>query len=136
MAANAGLAAQGVISMSTLVIPNGGGVWSRLRNLWAMSAHSEQASAAPGNLPARVAELERQVKVLEAQVSYGQNQFNQLQTRFNLLVQPHAVLPTDVFIAGKRYTAEGAAYITTAVSGTDGFSAGARVTATGEQVVV
>ena len=120
--------------MSTISLPNSG-FWSRLRNLWAMSSHSAQASAAPGNLPARVTELEREVSVLQAQVAYGQDQFNQLQTRFNLLVQPHAVLPTDVFIAGKRYTADGAAYSTTAVSGTDGFSAGARVTETGEQVL-
>ena len=118
--------------MSTLALPNGGGVWSRLRNLWAASA----AQVTLQSLPERVAELELKVSVLQAQVSYGQNQFNQLQTRFNLLVQPHAVLPTDVFIAGKRYTADGVAYITTVVSGSDRFSAGARVTETGEQVVV
>ena len=111
------------LSAAPIGIPPLNGLWARLK-----SAFSKPVQAT-AHTPAHTHEVE----VLKAQVV-------QLLERVAVLESPpapapRAVLPTDVYLAGRRYTADGVAYITTTVSGTDQFIGGARVTITGEQVV-
>jgi hypothetical protein len=106
------------------------GLWSKLTS-WLSSP-----AKATGGLEHRVSELELSVAVLQAQVAYAQGQLVQLQTQVSTWGQPRAVLPTDRYLAGKRYSDTGEAYITTVVSGSDRWVGGARVSDQGDQVIV
>ena len=114
-----------------LAIPPALGLWSRLKGLFKPAP----ITLAQG-LEHRVDELEAEVIVLQTQVAYAQTQLQNLQVQVGAWGQPQAVLPTDVFLGGKRYTATGEAYWTTSNGPTDRWIAGARVSDDGSQVMV
>lgn len=100
------------------------GLWSRVKDWF-----NKPMEATSGDLEQRVVALQQEVRVLRTQLS-------ELQLRQSRWGAPLAVLPTDVFIAGRRYSATGEAYWTTSNGPTDKWIAGARVSAEGDQVMV
>lgn len=118
------------LSTAPIGLPPTTGLWSRLKH--ALSAPAQ----ATGGLEHRVSELELKVSVLQAQVAYAQGQLQDLGAHVDTWGAPKAVLPTDVYLADRRYTETGEAYWTTANGPTDRWISGARVSDDGSQVMV